>query len=200
MYTRWTTPGTTNTYRDTGKGGKQCTFRTRGKINLIVSEIEFTRAVRLSRSSSGTTKSLTMLSRCPNRGGDTRAQPLAYRASKCTQHDAFVLVICARVSRTFWPVVYGKLYPTLCSNIEMFPGKMSFSRPVDIYVDSVLQCIHRENNGNSSFSFYKRISNASISYEEIIEINKNVIFNILNIIFFKYINSYCCTSLISNRS
>lgn len=130
----------------------------------------------------------------------TRAQPLAYRASKCTQHDAFVLVICARVSRTFWPVVYGKLYPTLCSNIEMFPGKMSFSRPVDIYVDSVLQCIHRENNGNSSFLFYRRISNASISYEEIIEINKNVIFNILNIIFFKYINSYCCTSLTSNRS
>lgn len=53
----------------------------------------------------------------------TRAQPLAYRASKCTQHDAFVLVICARVSRTFWPVVYGKLHSTLCSNIEMFPGK-----------------------------------------------------------------------------
>lgn len=76
----------------------------------------------------------------------TRAQPLAYRASKCTQHDAFVPVICARVSRTFWPVVYGKLHPTLCSNIEMFPGKMSFSRPVDIYVDSVLQCIHREKN------------------------------------------------------
>lgn len=64
-------PGTTNTRRE-GEGGKQCTFRTRGKINLIVSEIEFTRAVRLSRSSSGTTKSLTMLSRCPNRGGDTR--------------------------------------------------------------------------------------------------------------------------------
>lgn len=54
------------------RDGSHCTFRTRGKINLIVSEIEFTRAVRLSRSSSGTTKSLTMLSRCPNRGDDTR--------------------------------------------------------------------------------------------------------------------------------
>lgn len=66
-------PGTTHAGRGGGGGGgKQCTFRTRGKINLIVSEIEFIRAVRLSRSSSGTTKSLTMLSRCPNRGGDTR--------------------------------------------------------------------------------------------------------------------------------
>lgn len=49
---------------------------------------------------------------------------------------------------------------------------------MDIYVDSVLQCIHRENNGKFPFLFHRRLSNASISYEEVIEISKNVIFDI----------------------
>lgn len=45
--------------------------RTCGKINLIVSGIEFTWAVHLSRSSGKATKSLTTLSRYPNTAGPT---------------------------------------------------------------------------------------------------------------------------------
>lgn len=46
-------------------------YRTCGKINLIVSGIEFTWAVHLSRSSGKATKSLTTLSRYPNTASPT---------------------------------------------------------------------------------------------------------------------------------
>lgn len=110
---RWHTTGT-YTYVHTGgqmRDGSHCTFRTRGKINLIVSEIEFTRAVRLSCSSSGTTKSLTMLSRCPNRGDDTRVPG---HRRKCTHRATLSRPRDLRASHpnVFEPACTGKLSQT----------------------------------------------------------------------------------------
>lgn len=75
-----------------------CTFRTRGKINLIVSEIEFTRAVHLPCSSSGTGEKFNDVIALSKQ----RWRRTCWRTPReCThQRDAaaFVPVICVRAA------------------------------------------------------------------------------------------------------